>query len=79
MNHNDWISVYRNKHTNSTAHVCASALRDCHEALRVVNPPAYASYSIRLWAEIDAIRERQAEIERRILEAQRLLAEVNND
>jgi hypothetical protein len=43
--------------------MCEFALRDCHEALAINKDMATDHpYYIKLWAEIDAIRERQLKI-----------------
>lgn len=43
--------------------MCAHALQDCHATLQLNNHlPTDDPYYIKLWAEIDAIRERQLKL-----------------
>jgi hypothetical protein len=52
-----------NKFKAYDASMCAHALQDCHETLQLnKHLPTDDSYYIKLWAEIDAIRERQMKL-----------------
>ena len=50
-----------NKFKEYTLSMCAHALQDCHTTLQLNSHlPTDDPYYIKLWAEIDAIRERQS-------------------
>ena len=52
-----------NKFKAYDANMCAHALHDCHTTLALNNHlPTDDPYYIKLWAEIDAIRERQLKL-----------------
>jgi len=52
-----------NKFKAYDASMCAHALQDCHETLQLnKHLSTDDSYYIKLWAEIDAIRERQMKL-----------------
>jgi len=57
------VDIYRTKVRAYGAAQCDRALADCHETLRLRSDlPHDDPYVKRLWAEIDAIRERQARL-----------------
>ena len=52
-----------NKFKEYNSDMCAHALHDCHTTLQLNNHlPTDDPYYIKLWAEIDALRERQLKI-----------------
>jgi len=52
-----------NKFKAYDASMCTCALQDCHETLQLnKHLPTDDTYYIKLWAEIDAIRERQMKL-----------------
>jgi hypothetical protein len=52
-----------NKFKEYNSDMCAHALHDCHTTLQLNNHlPTDDPYYIKLWAEIDAIRERQLKL-----------------
>jgi hypothetical protein len=52
-----------NKFKEYDSDMCAHALHDCHTTLQLNNHlPTDDPYYIKLWAEIDAIRERQLKL-----------------
>ena len=63
MNYGQLCEVFANKVKNYDAAMCAFALEDCHSA-RAINKhlPTDDPYYIKLWAEIDALRERQMKL-----------------
>jgi hypothetical protein len=63
MNYGQMHEVFQNKVKAYDRAMCEFALRDCHEALAINKDMATDHpYYIKLWAEIDAIRERQLKI-----------------
>ncbi len=63
MNYGEWHKVFETKVKNYDGSTCAYALADCHEALAVNKDMATDNpYYIKLWAEIDALRERQMKL-----------------
>jgi len=69
MTYNEWHKVFETKVKGYDAQQCEHALRDCHEtlALHKANSggqPYESPYYRKLWAEIDAIRERQLDLSR---------------
>jgi hypothetical protein len=55
--------VFTAKVRSYSALACKTALQDCHDTLRVGEYQCNDDYAIKLWAEIDALRERQLKIE----------------
>jgi hypothetical protein len=63
MNYSQWHKIFQNKVKRYDAHLCKFALQDCHDTLSLRNDlPIDDPYCLKLWAEIDALRERQLEI-----------------
>ena len=63
MNYGKWHEVFTNKVKNYGEFDCHCALTDCHDTLQVrTNLGTDDPYYIKLWAEIDAIRERQLQL-----------------
>lgn len=61
---NKWHEIFTNKVKGYDADACRRALTDCHETLtlhRDIDNP----YCVKLWAEIDALRERQLILKKR--------------
>ena len=57
-----------NKFKEYDSDMCAHALHDCHTTLQLNNHlPTDDPYYIKLWAEIDAIRERQLKLSKEVL------------
>ena len=50
--------IFRTKFSKASAFECAAAIKDCHETLVVGQYPYESEYAQKLWAEIDAARER---------------------
>jgi hypothetical protein len=60
MNYGEMHQVFQNKVKAYNGAMCAHALRDCHDTLALhKNMPTDDPYYVKLWAEIDALRERQ--------------------
>ena len=63
MNYAQLTAQCRNKFAEYDKNMCARALHDCHVTLQLNNHlPTDDPYYIKLWAEIDAIRDRQAKL-----------------
>lgn len=59
MSHQHFIEQARTRLANYGSTELQRALNDCYETLKVGGYEATHPYGIKLWAEIDAIRERQ--------------------
>lgn len=65
MNYGQWHEVFVNKVKGYDWHTCRRALFDCHDTLELRKDlPTDDPYYIKLWAEIDALRERQLKLSR---------------
>jgi hypothetical protein len=63
MNYTQLTAQCRNKFAEYDKNMCARALHDCHVTLQLNSHlPTDDPYYIKLWAEIDAIRDRQAKL-----------------
>jgi hypothetical protein len=51
-------------HRASTVAECEAAIMDCHDTLQVNQPDFRSDYAIKLWAEIDAYRDRSWALQR---------------
>ena len=63
-----WHQVFTNKAKGYAINACLSAINDCHKTLQIVcpdNSPYESAYANKLWAEIDAMRERIAYLEKK--------------
>lgn len=60
MTYNEYHQTYTNKAKGYPINACKRALEDCHYTLKLWGVEISAEYSTRLWAEIDAMRERIA-------------------
>ncbi len=58
MTYTDITFNARAKAANATAHQCQAAIMDCHDTLAVGRYDFKSDYAIKLWAEIDAYRDR---------------------
>ena len=60
MNYNEYHAVFTRKAARYDFYTCRRALIDCYDTLEIWGQDIAADYATRLWAEIDALRERQA-------------------
>jgi len=69
MNYSDMTALYRNKVRDYTADQCEFAVRDIHETLRLhptaMSDPFGDPYVVKLYCELDAMRERLAHLQRK--------------
>lgn len=52
------------KAARATALECAAAIKDCHDTLAVGQHDHASAYAIKVWAEIDAYRDRALALSR---------------
>jgi hypothetical protein len=70
MNYGQLHQTCVNKFKDYDENMCARALHDCHVTLRLNNHLSTDDvYYIKLWAEIDAIRERQLKLSKQAVPA----------
>lgn len=70
MNYGQLHQTCVNKFKEYDENMCARALHDCHVTLRLNNHLSTDDvYYIKLWAEIDAIRERQLKLSKQAVPA----------
>lgn len=63
MNYGQWHEVFAKKVKGYDCYTCRRALFDCYDTLALHKDlPTDDPYYIKLWAEIDALRERQLKI-----------------
>jgi hypothetical protein len=63
MNYGTWHQVFTNKVSQYDCYMCSRAIVDCHDTLTLNRHlPTDDAYYIKLWAEIDALRERQQKL-----------------
>jgi hypothetical protein len=63
MNYGEWHKVFEIKVKGYDAFVCEHAIKDCHDTLALHKDMATDNpYYVKLWAEIDALRERQMKL-----------------
>lgn len=63
MNYGQWHEVFVTKVKDYDWHTCRRALFDCHDTLDLHKDlPTDDPYYVKLWAEIDALRERQLQL-----------------
>jgi len=62
MNYNNHYAVFANKVKHYDWHTCRRALFDCHDTLKLWGAEINEDYAVRLWAEIDALRDRQLKL-----------------
>ena len=65
MTYNDYFTTYTNKAKGYPIAACQRALDDCHQTLKLWGQDISTEYSTRLWAEIDAMRDRIAHLQRK--------------
>ena len=65
MSYSDLTATYRHKFALADANVCDHALADCHTTLRLWGDKIDPEYARKLWAEIDALRDRKMALARR--------------
>jgi hypothetical protein len=66
MNYNNHYAVFTNKVKEYDVHTCTRALYDCHDTLALWGDKIDSDYAVRLWAEIDALRDRQLALQKKI-------------
>jgi hypothetical protein len=63
MNYGQWHETFAEKVKDYDFYTCRRALFDCHDTLELrCDLPTDDPYYVKLWAEIDALRERQKKI-----------------
>lgn len=60
MNYTELSRTCANKFKEYDSNMCARALQDCHVTLQLNKHND--AYCVKLWAEVDAIRDRQAKL-----------------
>lgn len=65
MKYGQWHQVFENKVKDYDWYTCRRALFDCHDTLALHrDKPTDDPYYVKLWAEIDALRERQLKLDK---------------
>jgi hypothetical protein len=65
MTYGKWHEVFTHKVRDYDSYTCRRALIDCHDTLDLRRDlPTDDPYYVKLWAEIDALRERQLKLEK---------------
>jgi hypothetical protein len=62
MNYNNHHAVFTRKVAGYDFYTCRRALMDCHDTLKIWGQDIAEDYAVKLWAEIDALRERQLKL-----------------
>ncbi len=62
MNYNNHHVVFAQKVKGYDFYTCRRALIDCHNTLDIWGADIDENYAIKLWAEIDALRDRQMKL-----------------
>ena len=62
MNYSNHHAVMTRKVAGYDTYTCRRALIDCHDTLDAQGPDIAEDYAVKLWAEIDALRERQLKL-----------------
>jgi hypothetical protein len=66
MNYGHWHETLANKVKDYDFYTCRRALFDCHDTLELRRDlPTDDPYYVKLWAEIDALRERQLKLSKK--------------
>ena len=75
ISYQDLAAVFRRKFAGLGMYECISAMNDCYETLAIhEHEPASSEYVRKLWCEIDAIRDRQMQIQRNASELRAMRA-----
>jgi hypothetical protein len=64
VNYNNYHAVFTNKVKGYSYNTCMRAMQDCYDTLKIQGDGIDPDYSNKLWAEIDALRNRQMTITR---------------
>jgi hypothetical protein len=64
MTYQEHHAVFTRKVAGYDFYTCRRALFDCHDTLDLLGQDIEEDYANKLWAEIDALRERQQKIKR---------------
>lgn len=62
MNYNNFYAVFERKVKDYDFYTCRRALKDCHDTLNLWGADIDENYAVKIWAEIDALRDRQLKI-----------------
>ena len=62
MNYANHHAVFTRKVAGYDWYTCRRALIDCHDTLEAQGQDIAEDYAVKIWAEIDALRERQLKI-----------------
>ena len=62
MNYTDMTALYRNKVRGYNASQCEFAIRDIHATIALHEGDLNHPYIQKLWAELDAVRDRHAKL-----------------
>jgi hypothetical protein len=62
MNYNNHHAVFARKVAGYDFYTCRRALLDCHDTLAAQGQDIAEDYAVKIWAEIDALRERQLKL-----------------
>ena len=62
MNYNNHYAVFTDKVKAYDFYTCRRALFDCHDTLNLWGEDINEDYAVKLWAEIDALRDRQMKL-----------------
>ena len=62
MNYSNHHAVFTRKVAGYDTYTCRRALIDCHDTLAAQGQDIAEDYAVKLWAEIDALRERQLKL-----------------
>jgi hypothetical protein len=75
QSYREMSDAFREKFAGAGAYECVCAMADCYSALQArPDVPHTDPYVVKLWAEIDAIRDRQMEIRKNVQELNRMRA-----
>ena len=66
MNYNNHHAFFTRKVAGYDYYTCRRALLDCHDTLAVQGQDISEDYAVKLWAEIDALRERQLKLSKAV-------------
>ena len=64
MNYSNHHAVMTRKVAGYDFYTCRRALMDCHDTLNIWGKDIAEDYAVKLWAEIDALRERQLKLDK---------------